>query len=587
METSSSNTNSNNTSGPHGKCANPDCQENGTLKCSKCSSVYYCSQACQKKHWSVHKTQCKLATDSSPKPASPAPSATSDSPATSSSSSAVSEPHAALQTLKQEIQRYFAIGDFDTAIRKSDEALALCKVLPAVVSISESIQLHINLSTAFIHMNRFVEAELHADNAVKGSEIAISQRPNQPQPLEVLSISLGCKAIASLSNGKVDDALVIGQKSLSIAESIYPKNDPRLHKPLRTLGMIYDKKGNNTEAEMTLLRAYTIIVLAGGPACGESQLLTEDLVNMFTKKNDYENAEKYARKNYKGIKDKASNSTLKVPEMGVLADSATRFANTLVRKGDHASAEPLIMEALAIRESKEFSSQNPLAIAYSLSQLAAIREVLGKLDSEVEDMLVKALEIFGRTKGPNSPEVVNTLNQLKTVRSKRKNGGSSTTGSSSSSSASSSSSSKNKSAGDVSVEDVDDDDDDQVEASSPNPIVPSSSSATTSKGKKTTESYDITPEERQKIDSIPPNDGISRMQLAGFFYEKNKFATAELLLNQAYQIFLRTTGPDHEHTKAARQNLGLVRNNRLNQLWMQVVADEVLTVEGLKISGKS
>lgn len=37
-----------------GYCSKPDC----TKRCAKCKEVYYCSDQCQKKHWSAHKPQC-------------------------------------------------------------------------------------------------------------------------------------------------------------------------------------------------------------------------------------------------------------------------------------------------------------------------------------------------------------------------------------------------------------------------------------------------------------------------------------------------------------------------------------------------
>lgn len=573
MDDSSKNT----TTGNFGKCANPDCNENGKLKCAACSSVYYCSQNCQKKHWSTHKTECKKSSNSpSPTPSSPkaAPPATANN--------ATSEPHAQLQALKGEIQKHFSMGDFDNAVKKSDEALQLAKTLPPLIAISETIQLHINLSTAFIHMNRASEAESHAEQAVKNAEIAVSQRPNQPQPIEVLSIALGSRAIAFITNNKTEEALESAQKSLTLAETIYPKNDPRLHKSLRTLGMIYDKKGDTNNAEVTLLKAYTIICLAGGPQTGEAQLLTEDLVGIYARKNDLENAEKYARKNYKGIKDKFTS--LQGTEKAILADSATRLANILLRKGDPIGAESLVEEALEIRQNKEFSSLNPVGIAFSLTQLVAIHELTNKLTEESEEMLKRALDIFSRVKGPNAPEVLNTINQMRNIRSKRIGGGGN-------SPVNSGTSSGGK--GGVLVEDVNDDDDEEAEEVKGNgnntkasSLTKQTASSSTKANRKPENNFDITAEEKRRIDAIPANDGVSRMQLAGLMYEQNKFAAAELLLSQAYNIFLKQHGTEHDHTKAAKQNLGLVRNNRLNQLWMQVVSEEILNFEALKISGK-
>lgn len=48
------------TTGTH-VCANgeTECRNAATLRCSRCKSVWYCSKACQMKHWPVHKAHCK------------------------------------------------------------------------------------------------------------------------------------------------------------------------------------------------------------------------------------------------------------------------------------------------------------------------------------------------------------------------------------------------------------------------------------------------------------------------------------------------------------------------------------------------
>lgn len=34
------------------------CSQPSTFKCSKCLTIQYCSQECQKKDWKVHKKNC-------------------------------------------------------------------------------------------------------------------------------------------------------------------------------------------------------------------------------------------------------------------------------------------------------------------------------------------------------------------------------------------------------------------------------------------------------------------------------------------------------------------------------------------------
>lgn len=40
------------------KCPVTDCQKQGSLYCSRCQNVFYCSVECQKKEWPSHKKEC-------------------------------------------------------------------------------------------------------------------------------------------------------------------------------------------------------------------------------------------------------------------------------------------------------------------------------------------------------------------------------------------------------------------------------------------------------------------------------------------------------------------------------------------------
>ena len=42
-----------------GICSNLTCSKPGVLTCARCKVAKYCSKACQKKHWKLHKIECK------------------------------------------------------------------------------------------------------------------------------------------------------------------------------------------------------------------------------------------------------------------------------------------------------------------------------------------------------------------------------------------------------------------------------------------------------------------------------------------------------------------------------------------------
>lgn len=460
-----------------------------------------------------------------------------------------------LLALKEEIQKSFNKGDFKTATDKSTEALDIIQTLPPQERIPETIQIHVNLSTACLHTNRPEDALKHADLSVVAAEEGVQFRQGHPQASEVLAITLNSKTVACIAANKLDDALEVANKSVDICNKIYPKDDPRLYKPLRTLSMVLDKRGEHSEAEKTLLRAYTIIAVsaAAGPQVPEAQMLMDDIVSMFVRKQDLEKAEKYAKSNYQNISDRKD---LTERDLLILADSASRLSSILVKREKFADAEPIIERALKLREDSTITPRNPLGIAYSLTQLCGVRDVLNKLDNDSPTMLMRALDIFTRFKGPQSPEVMNTANQLQAVRGKLSR-----------------------------ASQQEDDKEDHKGGANDNKVKKANTSSSSSSSSSSTNksSSRISEEDKKRITSLPAGDGQARMMLANMYFEQAKYNCAEVLLSEGADIFLKTLGPEHAATKAARQNLAVVRNQRLNQIWMEVLSEEVTKIQELQL----
>jgi len=63
-----------------------------------------------------------------------------------------------------------------------------------------------------------------------------------------------------------------------------------------------------------------------------------------------------------------------------------------------------------------------------------------------------------------------------------------------------------------------------------------------------------------------------------FFRERN-FKKAEPLLVEAYAIFHKEFGPDHQNTRAALQNLSVIRNNIILELWEEIANEEIAKIK--------
>jgi hypothetical protein len=214
------------------------------------------------------------------------------------------------------------------------------------------------------------------------------------------------------------------------------------------------------------------------------------------------------------------------------------------------------------------------------------------------------------TVGQNSPEVQNTLNQLRALRARR-NGStvSATTVSASGSSTG------------LDGDDYEDEDDelqytimdeskhrinslltgDKLQfqrdsqsllssgSSSTNGHIQSSNSSSGSRGLSSTVPSNstriaspqslLTDDEEVLSLRLTPGDSMARLVKANEYFEQGRYSCADLLLSQAHQIISHQSGPHDPNLKAIQGNLNISRQNRINQLWLQVVAELVMTQE--------
>lgn len=454
---------------------------------------------------------------------------------------------AAIQQSKQELQRIFASGNVEAIKQKVEDVREVIKRLPEPFRSIETVQTLMNLSMAFLQTGRIQDAFEYSEDGTRIAEALVEQLPDQPQPQDLLSGVLSAKANLLMTVGKFDLAEECAKRAYALAERIFNKNDVRLTKSLRNLGVILGRKGEQAEGEKHLLRAYTIVCLASGAQSPEAQMLTEDLVNMFLAKEDLESAEKYARSNFKKVSELATKSPR---DELILADSASRLGSLLVKRGNFEEAEGLIAQALSLRENSQADNFNPIGVAYSLAQLAGIQEESGKITAKTEEMLIRAVDIFATAKGQQSPEVANSLNQLRSVRMKRaaeraKNGGNA------------------------------DADEGTTRVVSENRSVLNGGDSSPLRS----DPFGLSDLDRKKMAALGAEDGESRLMLAQAYFQSSKFLAASILLTEAHDLFLKQEGPGGEKTKMAKQNMMVSHMKRIDQLWLSAAREELMQLE--------
>ena len=525
------------------KCSNPLCSETAKSKCAACATVAYCGQDCQKAHWQLHKKACKAAR---------APAAISDGTVaavkTSPASKAVTIPDGAtdiatrLHKSKQETQQSFNTGDFTSSVKCGNDALKLAKLLPEPASSIEAIQIHLNMTTAYIQLKKSAEAKIHSSLCVEMAERSLAIRQGEPQAVEMLVVALGCRSYVLVADNKLDEADVHALRALSLAEQIFVPNDARLYKSIRAVGTIRDKQNKIDEAAKYYQRAFDIAFEGQGPVHQETLQVIDELVNVLLKKGELPAAETLVRKCY----DAAITCGIDKDNL-LIGDAAGRLATVLAKGGKETEAEPYMKQALQVRE-KCLGLNHPL-IGITLGFMAGIYEAQGNYSEETENLLLRAMDIFRQAEGPQGPHVMTSLGHIQRIQKKR----------------------DGRYSAEGTIEEEDDEGIEEVSTRGAQRI-------SAAQKEKIREMLDI---------KFEAGDGVGRMRHAAYCFELQEFAKAETLTAEAYDIFLRDNGPTHPSTAAARQNLEVVRTNALNQLWHEVARDEIEKLVGSAASPSS
>jgi tetratricopeptide (TPR) repeat protein len=469
-----------------------------------------------------------------------------------------------------ETQKAFSKGDFATAVKCGEAALTLARLMPESARTMECIQIHLNMTTAHLQLKNSDESQRHSKVSVELAEKGMIMRPGDSHAVEMFAVALGSRTNVLINENQLDEAEKHGMRALSLAEKMFGPNDPRLFKYLRAVGITREKQDKVDEAIKLLTRAFDLVFEHLGPLHGDTQTVADELVNLHMRRCDDSDKEKAlatSRKCYElGLKALAAETADKRQAEGSLGDSAARVGTVLAKLDREAEAEPFMRTALALRE--KVLGENHPAVAVSLGYMAGILEGQGNFGDETEAFIVRSMNIFKELEGPNGQHVRSSMVHLQRIRMKR----------------------EALLAGAGSNNDDDDDDDDAdkaADASKTGTSKPASAVVTTkkavgstavTKGKGKTAVPDI---------EFAADDGVGRMQHATMCFQMQEFSRAEILLAQAFDIFLRENGPSHASTAAARQNLEVVRANAINKLWQEVAKDEILALAATDSSGAS
>lgn len=363
---------------PNEKCGNPTCSTAAKLVCSACNSIAYCGSSCQKIHWKDHKIACKaMRTASNPRKEStsgpltqalPSASQPIESANQSSSSSptvtltpVTSAYYRQLQELKAKIQANFQAGDLPTAIENCLEAIKIARLLPEPAAGIELIQLHLNVSNAYVNSNNPSAAEKHLELAVEFGEMGLLLRPGNPQAADLLSVALINLVNFKMNTNQITKATVdLAQRAVAVSEAIYTgANDIRNAKAYRCLGILSKKQDNQAEAEKYLTKAFNLYVDHSSTAISMELVgVFEELFSLMMMLGKHVPLEKLVKRLHDQVKDVVAKTAS--PEQQLLmffSDICAKLASLLMHTqiSTHSSThnpEYYMLQTLSIRESR-------------------------------------------------------------------------------------------------------------------------------------------------------------------------------------------------------------------------------------------
>ena len=211
------------------------------------------------------------------------------------------------------------------------------------------------------------------------------------------------KMNALYKEGKINEAITIGEKAKPLCEKEYGKNSENYSTFIHSLASYYFLQGDYKKSEPLLVEALAILKKVSGTENPNYSTLLNNLASLYSNQGDFSKAEPLylealvIRKKVLGSGD--SN----------IATSLNDLASLYCKQGTFAKAEPLYLEALAIRK-KEFGIGHPY-YASSLNNLASLYQHQGDY-KKAEPLFWEALTIQKKVLGIEHPDYATSLNNL-------------------------------------------------------------------------------------------------------------------------------------------------------------------------------
>ena len=243
---------------------------------------------------------------------------------------------------------------------------------------------------------KYREALTLASDALRYSEDTLG--PNAPETADCLNDLGGMYQ----SLGDYTNAETMFKQGLEIREKILGPEHQYTARNLDNLGTLYTQMGRYTDAEPLLERALAINEKVLGEKSRATSISLASLSNLYLATGDYPKAEVYEERAMKIVEEIE-------PKSPDVATGLQNLAAIDLSMGNYAKAEPLLLEALDLSESK-LGPLHPHT-AGTLGALGVLYNDMGDF-AKSESYYQRALAVQEINPGPDHPDTAITLQNL-------------------------------------------------------------------------------------------------------------------------------------------------------------------------------